>query len=304
MEEDPFEGFSDLSEDDFNTIARATQFMGLNFSNCSAPKETPSELAHLRGDSMQTRHRVEFLERTLRQLQQEKQTKEGEVSILRDRLGRVECEKNTALMKTCERLRESEQARRSIEEEYRRSLENLKVELAFKSQEIDSLCQRLECFNLQKNAQAEAGSKAPKLNSQPAKDMVLVPAGFEDFNQKKRMAPLYKNEEVFVAEKLSLPMPPNTEPLLCFQSERALLDEAVACVEYEWGKPSLRPPLFLTLLEPVDITKLMEYDYKEILVRKGDLHKHLARIGDLAAALELSYDECLGNLRVRALRFR
>lgn len=253
--EDPFEGFSDLSEDDFNAITRATQFMGLNENSFNGDQTTVinPEIHVLREELHQARHRAEGMERSLLQLHQEKMTKEGEVAILRDRLQRIEAEQQAVLMRQCERLKESEGCRRSLEEEYRRTVAGLRTEIAFKDQEIEALTGAMQGATL-------SDTKG------------FIPEGFEDFGAMRRKRPaLPMLQEITRREAKVEPM---NQPVL-FRSERELLDEAFACVEYGW-----------------DISKLMEYDYVAILKRKAELQKDL-NAHPLYMSLERSYDRCL-----------
>jgi hypothetical protein len=264
--EDPFEGFSDLSEDDFNAITRATQFMGLDESN-GFGNETAlinPEIHVLREELHQARHRAEGLERSLLQLHQEKMTKEGEVAILRDRLQRIESEQQAVLMRQCERLKESEGSLRSLEEEYRRAVAGLRTEIAFKDQEIESLTGAMHGATL-------SDTKG------------FIPEGFEDFGAMRRKRPALPMLQEITRREATV----ETAPVPLFRSERELLDEAFACVEYDW-----------------DISRLMEYDYMAILKRKAELQKDLSAVANpLYMALERSYDRCLEAKREIVFRY-
>lgn len=48
----------------------------------------------------------------------------------------------------------------------------------------------------------------------------------------------------------------------------------------------------------IDISKLLDYDYEEILKRKDLMHRCLKETGSLLATLEIAYDSALSWLRV------
>lgn len=234
--EELFEGFSDLSGDDFEAINRATQLMNLRMDASDSGDDGLAENDQLRLDLQAVRFRAEGLERDLLRLQQDRMTKEGEVAILRDRLTRIEEEKSALLNKACDRLRESEDARHQMEEDHRKSVASLKTEVSFKTQELESLMIQMESLKLSSNGHAhEASAKKPKA----AGGEGFIPDGFAEAAAVipgKRNLPVLQSAAVSsrsVAAAARPARPPSDEP--CYAFEQQLLDDALACVELEFS---------------------------------------------------------------------
>lgn len=182
MDQDPFGDFSELSEDDFRVLNAATQFMGLssgmmNEDHSMMEDTAKAQIAALTEQLARANQRAEQLERNMLHLQQERYTKEGEAAILRERLVKIEKERTELLSRSTERLQQSEQSRQAIESEYRRSIDALKSEIAFKDHEIESLAYRLEHVKISGNT---PGTKERRVEAGLVKRRNEVPEGFED----------------------------------------------------------------------------------------------------------------------------
>lgn len=281
-EDDPFAGFSDLSQDDFRVLDAATQFMTVSPSTSilGANGSDAEELIRLRAELAATKQRAEFLEKNLINLQQDKMTKEGEVAILRERLNKIEKERNDALCKTNERLQQSEQSRQAIEEEYRRATDALKSELAFKDQELESLISKMDFMRISTKAEPSTAFKLSRVESSSFKNSSDIPEGFEDLSKKRTISalPISPISEDSNPREKSTDKPRSILPINPSDSE--LLDTALRCVD------AIR-----------DISGLLKYDYEEILARRDKMHKLLRETCSILATLEISYDSSLKWLR-------
>lgn len=287
VEEDPFSGLSDLSEDDLRIINAATQFMCLSDSpspSASLHPRVPQghtgkdaahlELSSLRAQLSRATERADTLERSILQTQQERITKEGEAAVLRDRLVRLERERGEMLAQSSERLQHSEQARLRVEEEYRREIGSLRAALQFKDQEIESITHRMDHLRLS----SKTTGKERRVEQPAVYRAKEVPEGFEELvmmqHRKKRPASPAPEHYVEQPKPMSHPVP---QPVF---SPRQVLDEAMECVEY------VRDPCHL-----------LDHDRAQILELKQQIHRTLSQTGSLLAALELAYDAGLEGLR-------
>lgn len=286
MEADPFDqDFSDLSEDDFRILNEATQFM--NLSGPSEPTATVSvsadaqEVARMRQELALAKQTAENLEKAMIQVQQQKMTREGEVSILRERLAKNEAERGESLNRANEKVHQAEQSRQALEADYKRTVEALKSELAFKDHELESLSSRMDHLKLSSKTAPGGFAKerrvvAPVLN---------VPEGFEDFAQacvKKRSAqdPVLFEEH---PEDLVIARPVATAPPATL-TERQRLDQAIEYVDYISGR-------------------FLDYDLRELLEQKEKTRRLLDETHCLVAALEMTFDSVLSGLRQSILLY-
>lgn len=230
---DAFGNFDDFSDNDFRILNEATQVMGLTAGSSDAHGAGHSmteaqELARLREQLAQANRKVELLEKSVQQAQQEKFTKEGEAAILRERLNNIEKERTELLTKTNDRLQQSETCRMTIEEEYKRTMNALKSEITFKNQEIESLTCRIDHLKIgSKSNQGTGKSKERRIDS------IDIPEGFESLaittHTKKR--PI---SEVFAAIEAK-PTVVQEVPKAVKQSNQEILDMAIAYVEFKHG---------------------------------------------------------------------
>lgn len=234
MDEDPFDDLGELSEDDFRVLNAATQFMGLssgimNESNSMMEDTAESQIAALKEQLARANQRADQLERNMLQLQQERYTKEGEAAILRERLVKIEKERTEMLSRSTERLQQSEQSRQSIESEYRRSIDALKSEIAFKDHEIEGLAHRLDHVKISGKT---LGTKERRVESRPKDD---IPEGFEHLTIKRRV-PDPTDDVVMEVFNKEIIAPMKIEQTRYEPSPREILDEAFECVEFIRGK--------------------------------------------------------------------
>lgn len=235
MEDDPFDGFSELSEDDFKVLDAATQFMRLSTAQSNSDDtlniNAATEIVRLKDQLALAMQRADHLEKSLVQLQQERMSKEGEASILRERLQKLEWERNEVLNKSTQKLQQSEQNKQSIEEEYKRSVEALKSELAFKDQELESLSSRLDHMRISKKATPDTTLKERKVEFSTEN---TIPEGFEDLTISKKsrkrniLAETSANETITEPVHIPIVTPKRLSP-------REILDEAIDCAEYVKG---------------------------------------------------------------------
>lgn len=97
-------------------------------------------------------------------------SKEGEITILRQRLHQLDCEKMTFAQKIAELSEQNAAEARNIHDKYRKEIEKLKAEIKFKEQELSIMNRpRKQPRNTTANAVVE--SKAPATTAAP----VLIP---------------------------------------------------------------------------------------------------------------------------------
>lgn len=243
MDEDPFDDFSELSEDDFRVLNAATQFMGLssgmqNEANSMMEDTAEAQIAALKEQLARANQRAEQLERSMLHLQQERYTKEGEAAILRERLIRVEKERTEMLSRSTERLQQSEQSRQAIESEYRRSIDSLKSEIAFKDHEIEGLAHRLDHIKITGKT---TGTKERRVEPSKTRRKDDVPEGFEDLTIAVQKRPQPDPVDDIVMESRSAISKEITAPPIIIQSPyepspREILDEAFESIEFIRGK--------------------------------------------------------------------
>lgn len=293
-EEDPFAGLSDLSDDDLRIINAATQFMCLSenssndmqaaSANNTAQLNPHAEVLGLREQLARATERVETLERSILQIQQERITKEEEAAVLRDRLVRLEKERGEMLAQSIERLQHSEHSKLRIEEEYRREIGTLKAALQFKDQEIELITHRMDHLRL--SNKTSGGPKERRLEPpsvvSPKFLSKEVPEGFEELSlmhKKKRPA---SPEPDFHIEKAAVlpPSPTIVPPSKPELTPRQILDSAMECVEYVRA-----------------LSHLLYHDRALVLEQKQNIHRALSDTGSILASLEIAYDAVLKGLR-------
>jgi DNA anti-recombination protein RmuC len=122
---DPFD--FELTPADLKIIERqATQLM------MQTDIQGTNELA---GQIHELQHQTNILSEELLQLRREKPTREGEISILRQRLNQAESEKYEMCRQHVEKLETMEQARQALLRHYEREVERFQTELKFKQNE-------------------------------------------------------------------------------------------------------------------------------------------------------------------------
>ena len=122
---DPFD--FELTPADLKIIEQqATQLM------MQSDIQNTTELAR---QLQELQHQINVLSEELLQLRREKPTREGEISILRQRLNQAESEKYETCRQHVEKLETMEQARQALLQHYEREVERFQTELKFKQNE-------------------------------------------------------------------------------------------------------------------------------------------------------------------------